>query len=214
MPKVIVFDGGQGGEEVAEYIERELPILEVKKVTGSQEIGAKHTKYGVCMAVENELLPYIFKVDLIVLGGFLVSQAVEFLKSRYPDQQFVAVKCDLRELSRAMMSNVMILADDKFKKTWQYRRLKVSFKNYNIVEPRCAHWQKLAGDEAVLGANLRLRDELAKYRGGKVDTIVIMNTYFTRIETDLMEVFGRQVWIIDFKNKLMEDINEALGLKE
>lgn len=214
MPRVIVFDGGRGGEEVVEYLKNELPILDVKRVRGSRIIEARHTRYGICMAVENELMPYIFKADLIVLGGFLVSQTVEWLRSRYPDQIFVAVKCDLGELSRAMMSNVMILADDKFKRTWQYRRLKVNFRDYNVMEPRCAHWRELVSDGTLAGENLELKDELTKYSESKVDTIVIMNTYFTKIEEDLLKVFGRQVWIIDFKKKLREDINEALGLKE
>lgn len=214
MPKVIVFDGGQGGEEVMKYIEDELPILEVKRVVGSEKIEIKHTKYGMYAAIENELLPYIFKVDLIVLGGFLISQATEWLENKYPGQKFVAVKCDLGELSPAMMSNVMVLADDKFKKTWQYRRLKTSFKDYNVMEPQCARWRELTYGKMTLKTNLQLKNELTKYKKDKVDTIVIMNTYFTKIEENLFEVFGRQVWIVDFKKKLREDINEALGLKE
>ena len=208
MAKIVVFDSGRGGEEVVKYLEDELPILEVKRVAGSEEIEAKHTKYGMCVAIEHELLPYIFKVDLIVLGGFLVSQVVEWLQSKYPGQKFVAVKCDLEELSPTMMNNVMILADDKLKKTWQYRRLKMNFKDYNVMEPQCAHWRELVCDKTILGMNLRLKNELAKYKSDKIDTIVIMNTYFTKLEENLFEVFGRQIWIIDFKKKLRKDIKQ------
>ena len=82
------------------------------------------------------------------------------------------------------------------------------------MEPQCAHWRELVCDKTILGMNLRLKNELAKYKSDKIDTIVIMNTYFTKLEENLFEVFGRQIWIIDFKKKLRKDINEALGLKE
>ena len=81
MLKIVVFDGGWGGELVADYLAEELQTIEIERV-----IDWKHAPYDNKTISEIESLsedclrPYVGKVDLIVLGGYATSLALEFLE--------------------------------------------------------------------------------------------------------------------------------------
>lgn len=80
MLKVVVFDGGCGGEAVAEFLAEELQVVEIIPV-----IDWNHAPYDnqdsceICRLADMSLQKYIGKVDLIVLGGYVASMALEFL---------------------------------------------------------------------------------------------------------------------------------------
>lgn len=92
MLKIVVFDGGWGGEIISDYLENELGVMEIIR-----EIDWKHAPYEgkslseICQLADNCLAKYMNKVDLIVLAGYTVTLASDYLKNRYRDQPIVGV---------------------------------------------------------------------------------------------------------------------------
>lgn len=92
MLKIVVFDGGWGGEVVANFLEHELGVIEIIR-----EIDWQHAPYDgksiseICRLADDCLAKYMNKVDLIVLGGYTVTMVADYLQRRYKHQRIVGV---------------------------------------------------------------------------------------------------------------------------
>lgn len=113
MLKVVVFDSGYGGDIVADYLSHELGIVEVVRVTEANLSLEDGSLLEICRFSKACLRTYVGKVDLIVLGGYVVSLALEFLKREYPQQKFVSVGINYYRIlnSRAFPDQIAIMAD-------------------------------------------------------------------------------------------------------
>ncbi len=92
MLKIVVFDGGCGGQAVANYLAEELGVIEVICAADCRsELYERKTQPELNRLVEKQLQSYIGKADLIVLGGYIVALALDYLCARHPYQKFVSV---------------------------------------------------------------------------------------------------------------------------
>lgn len=170
MLKVIVFDGGWGGEIVANYIERELSVAEVVRV-----IDWAHAPYGtksrgeiLDLAVQ-WLAPYIGEVDLIVLGGYATSLILPDLQEKYPAQAFVGVGVNYDMICRARKfpGSVVILANQTVSDSELREDLRENLAYSTLILPDCSGWEELIDvdlmNRDVLRAELK-RDFLLKER--------------------------------------------------
>ena len=72
MLKVVIFDSGYGGEFFADYFQDSLPIVDIVRVIdwrNAEEILSKPK--AARKITEEDLRPYIGKVDLIILANHL-----------------------------------------------------------------------------------------------------------------------------------------------
>lgn len=164
MLKIVVFDGGMGGEAVADYLDQELQIVEIIRV-----IDWEHAPYdgksttAICKLAESQLAPYFNKVDLIVLGGYAAAQGIDYLRTSYPDQKFVSVGVNYHRILRAtiypdritaIMNNTLI--DTEFCQTL---RENLPFSTLSV--PDSTGWERLT-NIGELSAEL-LHKELGAY---------------------------------------------------
>ena len=97
MLKVVVYDGGFGGELFADLLEEEVPVFEVVRVIDWRNAemlnqGAKTAR----KVAERTLQPYLEKVDLIVLANHLLSvTSLRYFRRKYPKQKFVGINLEL-----------------------------------------------------------------------------------------------------------------------
>lgn len=94
MLKVVVFDSGYGGELFADYLQENLPILQVVRVIDWRNSSIINTKYKEARKItESALLPYINKVDLIIFANHLLSvTSLKYFKRKYPYQKFIGIE--------------------------------------------------------------------------------------------------------------------------
>lgn len=148
MLKVVVFDGGYGGQVVAKYLAEELSVVEVKCV-----IDKKHGLYDtksftqVCLRVEKNLRIYIGKVDLIVLGGYTVSLAVEYLRELYPNQKFVSVGINYYRILKSSNypTRITVMMNEPLIESSLCEELKENLPYSTLAVPDCSGWNQLAG---------------------------------------------------------------------
>lgn len=162
MLKVVVFDGGWGGELVADYLSRELKTIEIVRV-----IDWDNAPYDDKTLPEIERLSrknldnYIGKVDLIVLGGYAVSLALRTLKQKFPEQKFVGMGINYQSIlkSRNFPSQVAILVDGIMIESTVCEEIRQNLPYSTIIAPDCSGWEDLINidemSQEVLHAELQ-----------------------------------------------------------
>lgn len=146
MLKVVVFDGGWGGRNVANYLAEELGVIDVECITtcGSQPYELMSPD-EICAVVEESLKPYIGKADLIVLGGYMSSIALDVLRDRYPDQRFVGMGVDYRLIrnTRHKPQAVTVMGDAPLVSLPVWSELRARLPEACLIAPDCSGWESL-----------------------------------------------------------------------
>lgn len=255
MLKIVVFDGGWGGEIVANYLANELKIVEIIRV-----IDWRHAPYEdktltqVCHYAEDSLREYFGKVDLIVLGGYMSSYAIGYLQRRYCRQKFVGMSINYYRIlkSRLYPSDITVMMNNSLIDTPICDTMREKLPFSTLVVPDCSGWETLINDGVISEGRIRsdLEDyfELAPkktYRKQDRDTsilsriiqekyglktdarvpptspdtplihsdvVLLLNTNFWEIRGDLERIFGYNVRVLDFRQKLLHDVCAALNL--
>lgn len=239
MLKVVVFDSGYGGDVVADYLASELGIVEVVRVTEvnlSLECGGFAE---ICRISKACLRTYAGKVDLIVLGGYVVSLALEFLRQEYPEQKFVGVSINYHRIlcSRAFPDQIAIMADPILLETVVRKEVCRELPYSTIIVPDCSNWDQLINEDQMsievlrsdLGPYFALHPRqryafLSPSKTAKAsspgndellrpDVVLLLNTHFWSIKSEIEDIFGYQVRVLDFRQKLLHDACRALELR-
>jgi len=164
MLKIVVFDGGWGGRNVADYLAEELGVIEVECV-----IDNDHSPYEllspeeVCDLAEKSLKPYLNKVDLIVLGGYVSSLALSMLQNRYPNQRFVGMGIDYRLIykTRCRPQTVTVMGDELLVHLPVWEELRYQLPEVSLVAPDCSGWESLI-DMGEMSPEV-IKTELSEY---------------------------------------------------
>lgn len=162
MLKIVVFDGGWGGELVADYLEYELGVVEVVRVIDWQN--APYDRLDLAemqRLVERHLRRYIGHVDVIVLGGFVVSECLEYLRGRHPEQCFVGMEIDFRQITRTRVppEDLMVLMDDGACRERLCQELQRKLPYASLILPDCSGWARMIDQNKFSYG--QLRSELA-----------------------------------------------------
>lgn len=164
MLKIVVFDIGWGGEFVADYLAAELGTVEIIRATSWQsqlyDIQDEALLYNEMQAYLHE---YIGKVDLIVLGGYVVSLALDFLQKTYPQQKFIGMSINYYRVlqSRYNIDRVVLLMNDLLVRRPIFEEIRQGLPESTVIVPDCSGWEELVDiDEMSVDV---LRFELRNY---------------------------------------------------
>lgn len=212
MLKVVVFDSGWGGDIVAQDLEDNLAVVEVIRVIDWKNAPyADKSRRKICRLTESALRPYIGEVDVIVIASFEAMCAAKFLKARFPYQKFVTMRWPREWLSGRRQHTIMVLTGEKVKHSWDYYLWKRQFKSKKIIEPACEHWTPLI-DEGTFTPQF-LQRELAFYKNAKIDTIVLGNTHFWDLQSQIENALGWQATVVEPRQYLIDRVGAALNLE-
>lgn len=238
MLKVVVFDSGCGGDIVADYLASELGIVEVVRVVEINLSLEDGSLSEICRFSKACLRAYVGKVDLIVLGGYVVSLALGFLREEYPRQKFVSVGINYYRIlkSRAFPGQIAIMADKALFDVVVRKEVCQELPYSTIILPDCSGWDNLINNGEMstevlrtdLGPYFALRSDQKHLLSPppessqsppdrsdllRPDVILLLNTHFWFIKSELEELFGYQTRVLDFRQKLLHDTCRALDLR-
>lgn len=165
MLKIVVFDGGCGGEAVAEFLAEELQVVEIIPV-----IDWNHAPYDnqdsceICRLADMSLRKYIGKVDLIVLGGYVASMALEFLQERYAEQKFVGMGVNYYRIlkSKAYPERITVMLNGQLIKAKLCEELQENLPFSTLAIPDCSKWDTLTNMYEKISVEM-LREDLEDY---------------------------------------------------
>jgi glutamate racemase len=212
MLKVVVFDSGWGGEAFANYLESELPIVEVIRV-----IDWRHAPYNklsvkdVLDCTEKSLSPYFGNVDVIILASYEATiSSLEYLRKKYPKQKFLGVNFEI--LKEDSGTKFLILTTSFVTKSRFYLEQKENLPNKDLLEVICDDWPQLIDDGELTKA--MIKEKMDKVRDIYSDAVVLGCTQFSDVQDDLAEVISwKQGRIIDEFTLILKNLCHTLKLR-
>ena len=210
LKKVVVFDNGYGGELFANYVEDEMPILEVIRVI--DWLGSANfykNSYQARHETLSSLRPYLGRVDLIMVANHLVSEtSLKFLRHKYPDQKFSGFTIEKPITSKA--ERALILTTKASYDTFEHRAIKrrLGLKTRELI---CDHWAKLIDEGSLTRAIIE--QDLAKFQAFKPQLIIIGCAQLVEIKPILRRIYGPTVGISDGYKTALKSICKELGLR-
>lgn len=207
MPKIVILDGGFGGELFADYVESEIPTLEVIRV-----IDWRHaddylsSRRSSRRAAFEALRPYIGTVDLIVFANFLLSfTSLSYFRHKFKNQKFTGFNLGLKQLK----SPTLILTTTAVRHTIPFYNFAHSCQHPQILT--CDSWPNLIDDGELSPAEIQ--SALAPSFDFPPRQIVLACTQFSDLRPVLNQLFGHKFTIDDGFSRALLDICHALKLR-
>ncbi|MBR3229119.1 hypothetical protein IKF67_02730 [Candidatus Saccharibacteria bacterium] len=213
MLKVVVFDGGYGGECFADKLGEELPVVDVIRVIDWRNADKllMSSRSARRVAV-NALRPYIGKVDLIVLANHLLTvTSLKFFRRKYKNQRFVGF--DLKMPDTFIKREVIVLTTKAVSKTISYYNylLRIKRKTKTII---LDDWPDKIDDGEL--TELEISEVLDKYLGLEMNSqieVVLACAQFSDIRAELSDYFGKNVKIYDSFDETLRKICKLLNIR-
>ena len=207
LKKIVVFDGGFGGELFADYIEEEIAIVDVIRVIDWRNLDKVTKNHREARKVaEAAIRPYIGRVDVIVFANYLISMVdLKYFKNKYKSQKFLGFNLPSPSAQKAL-----ILTTKALHETFDYfkfiRKAKSKIKTIN-----CDAWVPLI-DDAELTED-KIKKDLAKIKDFAPQSIVLAHTNFVEIKETLAKFFGPLVKFEDGYHATFRRLCSMLGFQ-
>lgn len=207
MLKVVVFDSGYGGELFADYLEKELPVVDIVRVidwrdADKMQRDAKLTRH----VAEEALKPYIGKADVIVFANYLLSvTSLKYFQRKYKCQRFIGLKLNH---PANFCYRTVIFTTAAVAKTFRFKSFAHQIKAKTFV---LDDWPILI-DDGELG-HAKIRRDLKPLMPYKPEQIIFVCTQFVDLENELRRIFGHNTKIINNFEEAARDICHALRIR-
>ena len=212
MLKVVVFDSGYGGELFADYLEEELPIIEVIRVIDWRNADKilKSPKLAR-EAAEKALGPYLEKVDLIVFANFLLSvTSLKYFRRKYQKQRFVGL--NLHSKSIINDKPTLILTTRAITKTFYYFWFTHHAQTKTITFD---DWPPLIDDGELTNHKIKrdLKALLPQDSDFVPEQLILGCSQFVDLKDELVKFFGHRVKTIDGFEPALREVCQTLKLR-
>lgn len=198
--KIGVFDSGIGGEAIAMSLRAALPEAEVLTANDRE-----HLPYGsrrpseVIFLTDRAIQPLLTaSCDAIVLAcNTATTAAIETLRLRYPDQQFIGLEPMVKPAALMTRTGVVtICATPATLSSERYKRLKETYaRDIEVYEPDCSTWARMIEDNTINEATIYSIIEASKQRGA--DVVVLACTHYHWIKQLIIQLAGNSVTVLD-----------------
>ena len=213
MLKVVVFDGGYGGELFADKLEEELPVLKVIRVIDWRN-SYKFLKSprAARKAAREALRPYIGRADLIIFANYLLSTtSLKYFRRKFKNQKFLGLK--LPELTTYVSRPTVALTTKALAHT-------ISFHNYKFrlkrkIETLCLDsWSNLI-DDGELTDNMIYREfeQFRRVHHYLPREVILVCSQFNDIVPSLRSVLGGNIKIHDSFEDAVKDTCKILKIR-
>ncbi len=213
MLKIVVFDGGYGGEFFADQLKSELPIVEIIRVINWRNADKllNSPKDARKIAVDS-LRPYIGKVDLIIFANYLLSvTSLGYFKRKYKNQQFLGL--DLKEPDTFIKNDTLILSTKALSKTFKYRYFVLNLRR-NVKTIILDSWPNKIDDGELTKDEIQntINHCLIKANFHPKE-IILTCSQFHDIKSELKELFGYNTRIYDGFDDALKKVHKTLGIR-
>lgn len=213
MLKVVVFDGGYGGELFADKLEEELPVIEVIRVIDWRNADKLLLSAKDARRVAKEALrPYIGRVDLIVFANHLLTAtSLNYFRRKYSLQKFVGL--ELKEPDTFINRETLILTTKAVIRTTKFFNYLLKLKR-NCKTLALDEWPNKI-DDGELDTE-EIRNVLSDFMFGKKfypKEVILLCAQFCDVKNEIRNVVGNNTRIYDSFDDCVRNVCKALRLK-
>lgn len=213
MLKIVVFDGGYGGELFADKLEEELPIAKIIRVIDWRNADKILKNPRSARGVAREALrPYIGRVDLIIFANYLLgATSLRYFQRKYKNQAFLGLK--LPEPTTFVDRPTVALTTKAITHTITYYNYKSRL--HRRIDTLCLDaWPRLI-DDGELTANM-IYKEFEKFHSKNhylPKEVILICSQFNDIVSDLKTVLGGNLKIHDSFEDTIKEACRALKIR-
>lgn len=207
MLKIVIFDSGYGGELLADYLESELPVLNIIRVIDWRHAEeSQNSAKSARTSAEKSLKPYISKVDLIIFANyFLTATSLKYFQRKYKDQQFIGIHMvhpgTFRRKTHVFTTKAM-------SKTLLYKIFVRKIRGETLI---LDDWPILI-DDGELGHGKMKRD-LTRNLPVRPSQIILACSQFADVKDELRRALGHNVKIIDNFDEVLRQTCQTLKIR-
>lgn len=207
MKKIVIFDSGFGGELFADYVEKELPIVEVIRVIDWRNLDViTNNPKEARNVTEKAIRPYIGHSDLIIFANYLITfMDLKYFQQKYQNQKFMG-------FANPQIKNeqTLVLTSKALKKSLKFKRF-IHKLHLDIKTLDCDKWIPLIDDAEL--TEKHIRSELTRLKDYSPRSIALFYTNFVDIKPLLLKVFGPVTRISDGYYDTLHNVCIELGLR-
>lgn len=213
MLKVVVFDGGYGGEFFADQLEEQLPILEVVRVIDWRNADKLLSSPRSARKVAKKALrAYIGKVDLIIFANHLLAiSSLRHFRRKYKNQKFLGL--GLKQPDTFVKRDILILTTKAVARTINYQNFLFHIKRKSKTLT-LDDWP-LEIDNGDLTEN-KIRSTLKKLLSKEKfnpQEVILACSQFNDIKTELKNIFGQNLKIHDSFDETIHNVCKTLRIR-
>lgn len=213
MLKVVVLDGGFGGELFADRLEEELPVVEVIRVipwrNADDFLKSPHAARKAAMEA---LKSYIGSVDLIILANYLLSTtSLGYFRRKYKKQRFVGLT--LPSLTTFVGRPTVVLTTTALAHTINYHTYCLRLRR-KVATICLDSWPPLIDDGELTDAMIRTEFQRFFIKNHYYpEEIVLTCSQFHDISPSLRAILGHNLKIHDSTRDAISEITKLLGIR-
>ncbi len=212
MLKVVIYDCGYGGELLADWLEAELPILEIIRVIDWRSAHKMQSNSRDARKIaEADLRPYVGRVDLIILANHLLAiTSLKYFRRKYKSQRFIGL--NLKKPTSPPKDNSIILTTKAVTKTINYHNFVFHLRRRTKTVVLDTWPAKIDDGELTMQ---EIRGELSRLvmHGSHSQEVFLICSQFCDIEKELVNIFGRNLKIHDGFNDMLRETCKVLRLR-
>lgn len=212
MLKVVIFDSGYGGEFFADYLQENLPVIEIIRVIDWRNSEAIISKTKTARQVtEAAIRPYLGRVDLIIFANHLLTiTSLKYFRRKYKNQKFLGMGLKIPE--KPTGRDAVILTTKAVAKTINYHnflyRLKCKTKTLTLDD-----WPiKIDDGELTFEEISKTLSDAGILREYSKD-IILACSQFNDIKTELRNYFEGNIKIYDSFEDTLRHACKILGIR-
>jgi len=225
MNKIVVFDGGFGGELFADQLEAALPVVDTIRVIDWRNANdLQSSAHKARKLTEDALRPHFNKVDLIVLANHFVSTtSLKYFQKKYQNQNFIGLglnppqpsnKSKTKEpTNKKIKRNALILTTKPLTRTFDFQKYCLKLKR-NTKILALDNWPSKIDDgeltQTEITETMRLFLSREKF---KPQEVILLCSQFKDITTELRVALGHNIKICDDFDNAMKSIYKILKIR-
>lgn len=211
--KLGIFDSGIGGEAVAESLGIAFPEASIITVNDREHVPyGDRTAEDIIRLTDIAIQPLLeAECDVIVIAcNTATAAAIETLRARYPDQQFIGLEPMIKPAVAATSSGIIaVCATPATLNSNRYANLKKEFAaGISVLEPDSSGWARMIEDDSVNEAQVAETIETVCSEGA--DVIVIACTHYHWIRETIEKTAAGRAIILDPSDAIAKRVSELL----
>lgn len=213
MLKVVVFDSGYGGELFADYLQENLPIIQIIRVIDWRNANKIISSPKQARKIaEADILPYIGRVDLIIFANHLLTiTSLKYFKRKYKNQKFLGL--GLKQPNNFIKRDTLILTTKAVAHTINYHNflfcLKCPAKTIALDS-----WPiKIDNGELLSGEIINVLKLFSIKEKIYPKNVILACSQFSDLKPDLRACFGGNLKIYDSFSDTFRNTCKTLKLR-
>ena len=213
MLKVVVFDGGYGGEVFADQLKETLPTVDVIRVIDWRNADVLlNNPRRARMVARDAILPYIGEVDLIIFANHLLTAtSLKYFRRKYRNQKFIGF--NFKTPDTFIDHGTLVMTTSAVAKTINFRNYLFHLKRNPKILVLDEWSHKI--DDGELSFD-EIKTTIHQFiKKGNIDPkeVVLACAQFSDVKKELRRAFGWNVAIYDSFEDAIREACKILGLR-